>query len=366
LFMENGMLPADKTKRISLGSIDLTMNMTLTEDAIVELIFDENSGEVLRGSGTGNIALHMTPTGNFTMYGKFTISQGDYLFTNFAIIKKPFELLPGGTIQWTGNPYDANIDIQAQYKGLSASVYTLIQEYLLNETADVINEARSRTEIDLTMTLTGSLLHPDISFDIAFPLLTGKLKAYTDSKINTLKANENAMLEQVMGLLVTRTFLPSTLGTAQINSTIDATFTDLISATLSSYLGGLLGDIIPQGKVLSGIDFQLAVDYSITGQNPEDTKESGVEIDLPLQFFNDRLEVNVGGNYVKGAAFVEASEYYAGDVSFGYYITPDRRLKIRAYNQNTLTVEGRKNKVGLGVAYKREYNNVGEIFGKKK
>ena len=85
-----------------------------------------------------------------------------------------------------------------------------------------------------------------------------------------------------------------------------------------------------------------------------------------MQFFNDRLEVNVGGNYVKGAAFVEASEYYAGDVSFGYYITPDRRLKIRAYNQNTLTVEGRKNKVGLGVAYKREYNNVGEIFGKKK
>jgi len=87
---------------------------------------------------------------------------------------------------------------------------------------------------------------------------------------------------------------------------------------------------------------------------------------LPLQFFDDRLEVNVGGSYVKGATFENVSQYYAGDVSFGYYITPDRRLKIRAYNQNTLTVEGPKNKVGLGVAYKRDYNNVGEIFGKKK
>ncbi len=368
IFLENGLLPANKTTQIKLGNIDLTMNMTITEEAIVELIFNENSGEVLRGSGTGNIAMHMTPTGNFTMYGKYYISTGDYLFTNFAIIKKPFELLPGGTIQWNGDPYDATIDIQAKYKGLTAPVYTLIQEYLVNETADVINEARSRTEVDLTMTLTGSLLHPDISFDIAFPILTGKLKAYTDSKINTLKANENAMMEQVMGLLIMRSFLVSNGGinSQTLSSTVDATVTDLVSSTLSSYLGGLLGNLIPQGKVLSGIDFQMAVDFSVTGQNPVDTKEAGVEIDLPLQFFNDRLEVNVGGNYVKGATFENVSEYYAGDVSFGYYITPDRRLKIRAYNQNTLTVEGRKNKVGLGVAYKREYNNVGEIFGKKK
>jgi hypothetical protein len=367
-FLENGLLPANKTTQIKLGNIDMTMNMTITDDAIVELIFDENSGEVLRGSGTGNIAMHMTPTGNFTMYGKYYISTGDYLFTNFAIIKKPFELLPGGTIQWNGDPYDATIDIQAKYKGLTASVYTLIQEYLVNESADVINEARNRTDVDLTMTLTGSLLHPDIAFDISFPLLTGKLKAYTDSKINTLKANENAMLQQVVGLLIMRSFLPSNAGlnSQTLSSSIDATVTDLVSATLSSYLGGLLGNLIPQGKVLSGIDFQMAVDFSVTGQNPVDSKEAAVEIDLPLQFFNDRLEVNVGGNYVKGAAFVNASEYYAGDVSFGYYITPDKRLKIRAYNQNTLTVEGRKNKVGLGVAYKREYNNVGEIFGKKK
>lgn len=367
VFLENGMLPADKPTRINVGNIDLTMNLTITEEAIVELVFDENSGEILRGSGVGDISLHMTPTGNFTMYGKYIISEGDYLFTNFAIIKKPFELLPGGTIIWTGNPYDATIDIQAKYKGLSAPVYTLIQEYLVNETAEVINEARNRTEIDLTMTLTGSLLHPDISFDIAFPELSpGKIKAYTDSKMNTIKANDNAMLEQVVGLLVTRTFLPSTLGTQQLGSTIDATFTDLVSATLSGYLGGLLGNLIPQGKVLSGIDFQLAVNYSITGQDPTDTKETGVEIDLPLEFFNDRLEVNVGGNYVKGATFENVSEYYAGDVAFGYYITPDRRLKVRAYNENTLTVEGRKNKVGVGVAYKREYNSLGEIFGKKK
>jgi hypothetical protein len=367
VFLENGLLPADKATKINVGNIDLTMNLTITDDAIIELIFDENSGEVLRGSGDGKISLHMTPTGNFTMYGKYEISEGYYLFTNFAIIKKPFEILPGGTIQWIGNPYDAIIDIQAKYKGLSAPVYTLIQEYLVNETADVINDARARTDVDLTMTLTGSLLHPDISFDIAFPKLSpGKIKAYTDSKINTMKANEAAMLEQVMGLLVTRNFLPSTLGTQQIGSTIDATFTDLISSTLSGYLGGLLGNLIPQGKVLSGIDFQLAVDYSITGQNPTDTKEQAVEIDLPLEFFNDRLEVNVGGNYVKGATFENVSEYYAGDVAFGYYITPDRRLKVRAYNENTLTVEGRKNKVGVGIAYKREYNSLSEIFGKKK
>jgi hypothetical protein len=183
-----------------------------------------------------------------------------------------------------------------------------------------------------------------------------------------LKANETALFQQVVGLLLTRSFWPSGAGinSQTITSSVNATLTDLVSATLSSYLGGLLGTIIPEGKVLSGIDFQLAVDVSVPGENPEDFEETVYEIDLPLQFFNDRLEVTVGGNYVTGAVFEGVDDYYAGDVSFGYYITADRRLKIRAYNQNTLTVEGRKNKVGLGVAYKREYNNVGEIFGKKK
>ncbi len=377
VFLENGRLPVTPQTQINLGGINLTINMSITEDATIEIIFDDNTGEVLRAVGQGDLQLAMTRTGNFTMYGNYVIEQGDYLFTNFRVVRKPFELVRGGTISWDGDPYSANLNVQAKYKGLTAPVYRLIEEYLITGSNTSLNDqARERTDVDLTMTLTGSLLQPNISFDIAFPNLTGEVKGYTDSKINSLRSNENAMLEQVMGLLITRSFLPPSSSSSSgglLYRGIDNTLSELISATLSSYLGGLLGNLIPQGTFLSGIDFSVGLDLPITsggiidqsGQL-EDLSATEVEFDLPLKFFNDRLSLNVGGNYVTGASVGPASEYWAGDITFEYDITPDRRLKVRAYNRNTMTVEGRRNKVGLGLAYRREYNNLAEFFGRKK
>ncbi len=375
VFLENGQLPVTPVTLISVGGMDLTLNMTITPDAIVEIIFDDNTGEVLRGEGYGDLTLSMNRLGNFSMYGEYAISEGDYLFTNFRVVRKPFELVPGGVIQWDGDPYNANINIQAKYKDLSASVYTLIAEYIDAEVqTDLYQEARQRTRVDLTMTLSGSLMHPDIAFDISFPDLTGELKGYTTSKINTLQANENAMLQQVVGLLITRSFLPTTSGTGSgllLSEGINNTLSELISSTLSSYLGGLLGNLIPTGEVLSGINFQMNLDLPIAQggsdqTNPlDDPNATIVELDLPLEFFNDRLEVKVGGDYVTGATTLSQSEYWAGDVTFRYELTADGRLSIRAYNQNTLTVEGRKNKVGAGLAYRREYDTFSEFLGKK-
>jgi hypothetical protein len=81
--------------------------------------------------------------------------EGDYLFTNF-LVRKPFELLRGGQIKWEGDPYNAMLNVQAKYKGLTAPVYTLIQEYLPDQQGqgNLIEQARERTDIDLTMTLT--------------------------------------------------------------------------------------------------------------------------------------------------------------------------------------------------------------------
>lgn len=379
VFLENGRLPVTAPTQINISGIDLTMNLTITEDANVDIIFDENTGEVLRGVGSGDLTLAMDRLGNFNMYGNYVISKGDYLFTNFRVVRKPFELLRGGEIRWDGDPYDAQLNVQAKYKDLQAPVYNLIQEYITDPGGaqqNLYDQSRERTDVDLMMKLTGSLLHPDIGFDISFPSLSGEIKGYTNTKINTLKANENAMLQQVVGLLITRTFLPTTAGAASgvlLSEGIDNTLSELISNTLSSYLGGLLGNLIPTGDVLSGVTFQMNLDLPITQGNIadqtntlEDPNATVVEFDLPLEFFNDRLEVKVGGDYVTGATTVSQTEYWAGDVTFLYSLSPDGKLKIKAYNENTLTVEGRKNKVGVGLAYRREYDSFSDFLGKKK
>ncbi len=370
IFLENGKLPVTRTAPLNLSGINLSMILNITKEAEIEIIFDDNTGEVLRATGEGALQIAMTRTGNLSMYGNYRIIEGDYLFTNFRVVRKPFELLPGGEIQWDGNPYDATLNVKAKYKGLSAPVYPLIQEFLVDASNETVREAaRERTPVDLTMTLTGSLLHPTITFDIDFPTLTGEVRGYTESKINDLKANPNAMLQQVVGLLLTRSFLPTGLGPGVLSSGLTNTVGEYFSSALSSILSGILGDIIPEGRVLSGVDFQANIDLPTTqeaGSDFENLNTSRYGFNLPLEFFNDRLSLTVGGNYVTGATFGADGKYFAGDVTFEYDLTPDGQLSIRAYNRTSDSFEGHKNKVGLGLAYKKEYDSFLEFLGIKK
>ncbi|MDQ3016173.1 MAG: translocation/assembly module TamB, partial [Bacteroidota bacterium] len=353
----------------------------VTNDAIIEIIFDNNTGEVLRSQGAGALQIYMSRTGVLTMYGDYSISKGDYLFTNFKVIKKPFELLPaelgqqGSQIHWDGDPYNADMYIRARYKGLTAPVYPLIQD-ILPKNASLINEARERTEVDLTMILSGNLTQPNIDFDISFPNLSGEISGYANNKINSLKANQRAILEQVVGLLLAKSFLPSSIGlTAGLVATkgINNTLSEFISSTLSSYLSGLLADIIPEGQVISGVGLEVGVSLPLTqggivdqSGDLEDPNTTEFGINLPIEFFNDRLTVTVGGNYVSGATFLQESQYFAGDVVVEYNLSADGSLKLRMYNRNDQTIQGRKNKVGVGVAFRKEYDSFREIFGKKK
>jgi hypothetical protein len=47
----------------------------------VLLIFDRKIGDIITGTGSGNIKMDISPLGNFTMYGNYIISKGSYLFT---------------------------------------------------------------------------------------------------------------------------------------------------------------------------------------------------------------------------------------------------------------------------------------------
>jgi len=91
------------------------MNLELTEDALMQIIFDEKIGDVISGRGYGDLRLTINPLGDFNMYGNCTLQRGTYLFTLQNIINKKFEIERGGTISWSGNPYDADINMSAVY-----------------------------------------------------------------------------------------------------------------------------------------------------------------------------------------------------------------------------------------------------------
>ncbi|MEY4925848.1 MAG: hypothetical protein RI894_284, partial [Bacteroidota bacterium] len=180
------------TKEENSG-LALSMHLEITPRAKFELVFDEATGEKMQSTGEGNISLKLSRQGDFTMTGKYEIVSGSYLFIYQALqLNKPFAVKPGGTINWEGSPYDATINLTAQYKDLRVSPYPLLEEYISSNTVAAA-EAKKSTDIDLDLLLTGSLLKPDVAFKIGMPNISPSLRSYWQTKQHFLEEDPNLM-----------------------------------------------------------------------------------------------------------------------------------------------------------------------------
>lgn len=360
-----------------LRGMNLKMELSVTRDAQIVMIFDEEAGDIIKAAGTGNIQLNITRAGEFYMYGDYEVEEGEYLFTLYNLVNKPFKVKEGGSnfIRWSGDPFNASIDIDAEYTGLSTSLTNFLLEYLEEAPQEVVEAAKNPTPVSLIMHLQGSLLRPDISFDIAFPDLTGELKRLADSKIDILKRDPNELNRQVFGLIVVGAFLPATgesaTGSSNYLTTGINTLSELLSNQLSIYLTELLSEVFTDVSFISGVDFDIAYNvYDRTnyyeGPNPSQVLQGrGSEIQLQQKLFlaDDRISVNVGGNFSEGN-ITSQGVYVTHNIAVEIILTDDRRYKFRFYNRTEPRLGGGfQTRTGAGFAYRREFDSFDELLG---
>ncbi|MBT8221149.1 MAG: translocation/assembly module TamB, partial [Bacteroidia bacterium] len=351
-----------------LKGMNIEVNLTITDDTKTYLIFDERAGDVIESKGNANLKFGITRTGEFTMNGKYTIVEGEYLFTLLNIINKPFVVKPGGVISWTGDPYGAELDLSAEYAKLSTSPANFIYEYVATQ-PELLTEAKQSTDVVLEMILKGQLLSPDIDFNIDFPRLDGQLRNYADSKLRVLSQDENELNRQVFGLIVVGGFLPSdnagTIQDAQILTGLN-TLSELLSNQFSLYITQFLSTAFEDVGFISGVDFDISyniyqnADLDVTDGSAV-TNGSELQFRLKNNLFNDRLQVDLGGNYISSDAL--GDEFFAGAFAVEYVLTDDRRLKIRFYQRTENALEGRKNIAGIGLSYQKEFDRFSEFLG---
>jgi hypothetical protein len=373
-FVNNRKRNAQKAHDPNPKGLNLLLKLDVTPLANFELLFDETSGEKMRSSGNGQIALSLTRVGDFTMTGKYEIVSGDYLFTYQTIFNKPFVVKRGGTISWEGSPYDAVLNLTAQYKDLRVSPLPLMEEYL--NSRDVL-EASKSTEVALNMLLTGSLLHPDIAFKIEMPNINQSLRAAWQTKQRLLEGDPNEMNRQVFGLMVVRSFLPTQGGLA-IGSPLTTglnTVTEVISNQLSNYVNDMLSEVVRSNGVISGINFginykmyDLTDNTTTTGgttATPTTTTKNEVQLGLKNSLFNNRLLVDIGGNIDinRQSAAEQSGAYLAGNFAIEYLITADGRFKVRAYARPETTITATTaTRYGAGMSYRRDFDNFSEFL----
>ena len=369
-------------ERLTSSGLDFEMNLSFDRGAEVQIIYDEETSNVLIGHGEGDLQIKVKRDGEFSVYGQYDVESGEYLYTSYGFIAKPFIIEQGGTVTWTGDPVNAVLDVQAFYPSLRAPLQRFLQEYE-DVYADVTQtELRQRRNIALDLILTGNLFNPNINFDIGFPDLVGNLRNLADSKVRALKTTENGINNQVLGLMVFNNFLPDNdpLANIQVSNVAQLgsnTLTEFLTSQLSLMATEYLSELL-EGEVISGIDLDIALaqNNTIGDANVPDPDASFVEfvpdevqLNLRNEFKNDNFVLNIGGNYVRENPLNTVNDYLTGDFSLDWFITDDKRLKLQIYGVYDLDERslGRRQIYGFGINYTREfgkmtYSNIEEAF----
>ncbi|MBN2273806.1 MAG: translocation/assembly module TamB [Bacteroidales bacterium] len=329
--------------RVDLSGIRMNFDLEVTPDAEVQIIFDPKVGDILRASGTGNLNMKISTSGNFIMFGDFTIDKGDYLFTLGNIINKKFVIDPGGWIRWTGDPVDASIDLTAKYRART-SLGSLGGDF----DPEVNPAFQGKTNVDCMIAMTGKLMKPSIRYDIDLPQSEEDIKMRVKNAINS----SDELNRQFISLVVMNSFVPgqSSTGTesaSNYSNVAGVNASELLSNQLSHWLSQISND------------FDIGVNY-----RPDRVRGEEVEVMLSTQLFNDRLSINGSVDVATTNADVSASNNIVGEFDIDYKLGKSGRFRLKTYNHinNDLLKENSPYTQGLGFFYKEEFNTVKELW----
>ncbi len=319
-----------------ISGLSLAFDLTVTDDALVEVVIDQESGSALRGRGNGNIKLEITTNGKFDMYGDFNAESGEYIYKYQGIVEKKLDVVPGGYISWDGDPVDAFIDIKAKYRAF-ANPATILDNPSINR----------EIPIDVLILLQGQLMQPDIRFNLEYPNLSSIIKSELDFRV---QGQENVQ-RQALSLLVQGSFFNEEgLGINSLGS-------NLLAERATSILDQILRD--EDGEFNIGFDYVQA--ERTPNQNAVGSDRVGMKLQTQLSdkiFINGRFGVPVGG---------ETQSFVFGDVELNFLLNESGSLSAQMFNRESdiqFIGEELGYAQGIGLTYTVDFETFGELIRK--
>ncbi|WP_181305418.1 translocation/assembly module TamB domain-containing protein [Rufibacter sp. XAAS-G3-1] len=337
-------------KGVDLSGIRLNFNLDVNENAYIELIFDERTGDIIRGKGRGNIRMEIDTRGEFAMYGNYEIVQGRYNFTMLGLINKEFNVRPGGTVTWNGDPLEGLLKITATYTQ-RVSLAPILAD--LNEQEQQSAAARTRYPVTAVMDLDGPLTTPQIRLNLEFNDTPSLLEDQITRYLNNIRNDEQELNRQVFSLLAFKRLsaqdeLQVGLGVGDLGSSVGELFSNQLSYWLSQ------------------IDTNLEVDIGVSGYGNQVLDD--VQLRLSYTFLEGRLKVTREGS-VNNNRLGNNRSTAAGDWSVEYYLSQSGQLRLRATYETTprdFEANATASRQTISVLHQANFDTFGELFRRRR
>jgi len=324
---------------VDLKGLNLDFRIRINNTAETMIILPGNMGNI-SSRGYGDIQFTVDPRGEFNIFGNYNFLRGTLFFSLQNLINRRFEIIQGGHIDFTGNPYNADVDLKALYRlktslsGLGASISPEFEG--------------QRVNVNAFLGLRGKLANPDINFSIDFPNVKDEIKTTIYAVLDT----NDAMLmnQQMVSLLLMNSFSYASSSPNMAGSSLN-----IVTSQLSNWLSQI------------SRDFDIGINY-ISG---DEINQDELEVALSTQFFDNRLIVdgNVGVMTTQKDASQQDASNIVGDVNIEYKLRPDGRIRLRVFNRsnniNTLDYFSPYTQ-GVGIFYTKEFDRFGDIFKRQR
>ena len=329
-FISKDSVIADLEKKIDFTGVDLDLNFNVTDDAQLKIIFNEQLGDEIIANGYGNLGIQLNQLGDISMEGTYVISDGRY---NFAMgpVKQTFYIVPGGSITWTGNPYEANLNLSTYYK-----VKTSFAELSSDQTGSGLQE------IQCYLNLTESLMKPKIDFDIKAPKADESGKAL----LSRVTSDKDELNRQFFSLLLTKNFLPLKGSTKAGGGAA----LDLVSSQINALL-----DQVSQG-------YKLNVDLS-----SDNIDGNEVAFGISKGFLDDRLTVTGSFGVENNTSGEQSKSSLIGDLEVEYKLNESGTFRVNVFNEsndNSILQSQNQGRFtqGAGVHYREDFNTTKDFM----
>lgn len=343
-----------------ITGFDISAKLKTGKEATVTIVLNEDTGDNFKVSGEGDFIFTMIPNGRLTLTGVYEVSSGHYELNLYNLVDRKFLLESGSQVSWSGDPFEAKLDVNAIYK-VETSASPLMASQISGQDASVTNKFKQKLPFNVYLNIDGELLQPEISFNLNMPEEErGAIGGQVYGRVQQVNQQEDELNRQVFSLLVLNRFYPDSGSDGSSGG-----FATLARDNLNDAVAGQLNAFSDKILGSSGIELDFGLNSFTDYQGDSPTDRTQLDVAAQKKLFNDRFTVRVGSEIdLQGSNQTGEKTPLIGNVSLEYKITEDGRYRLKGFRKSEFenVIDGQTIVSGIALIFTKEFNEFRELW----
>jgi translocation and assembly module TamB len=341
--------------------MDINTTLEIGNEAKFTIVLDEKTQDKLQASGNATLNLNIDPNQDIRLSGRLELNSGFYRTSLYNLVSREFQLEKGSSIVWTGDPYEAKMDVTAIYE-IETSAAPLMSSISYGQDSNVAGIYQQSAPFLVYLNIDGQLMQPELSFALDMPEnAQGNFGGAVYGRIQQLNEQESELNKQVFSLLALNRFYPTSGSDGSSGGAISIARNN-VNKVLSSELNSISNKLLGNTGFELGFDLDSFQDYeSGTAQN-----RTQLNINASKKLFNDRLIVTAGSAVdVEGSASSsDTATPVIGNVTLEYLLSEDGIYRLKGFRRQEYQniIDGQLIVTGMAFIFDREFNKFSQLF----